>query len=85
MKEKTLVKHFQFEVQLKQLAVDLGYSNFDNIEEVMDEFIQAYKTGLKAKRNLAGIEVLADEKVPAERSERQSGKNCKTGKVLVPK
>ena len=81
LKGKTLVNHFLNGVQPKQLAVDLGYSDFDNIDEVMDEFIKAYKTGVKAKKNLAGMEVLADEKTSSDRSEKQSAKSGKSEKA----
>ena len=68
MKGKTLVKQFLFGVQPQKLATTLGYSEFEDIYELMDEFVKAYKHGVRAKRDLAGMGVLKEEATVTKKS-----------------
>ena len=77
LKSKPLVKHFLFGVNPQKLATSLGYSEFENIYEAMNEFISVYKVLVKARKNLAEMDVLAGEKssvkkLKAETSQKEA-------------
>ena len=78
LKGKTLVKNFLYGIQPRKLASALECLEYEKIEEVMDAFVKAYKTKVKARNDLTGMDLFADEK-PAARAagkqEKQSEKS----------